>query len=154
MTLSTRDGPSRTLPVVVDTGSGPNLIDETWLEENLNPEYKPVTDAKLHSSGNDPLVVDRTAPLIVQMGSHRSLVWFGVIKELAVPALLGTSYLDRCIQSISPAERIVTPVKSGPVPINGMSPDEVDALRQVCSITKTIRDRHGHPEFDHIRTKK
>lgn len=54
--------------------------------------------------------------LHLRMGESRTRANFGIASELVVPILLGTTYIDRFIRSIHPAERKIVPYHYPPVP--------------------------------------
>lgn len=51
------------------------------------------------------------------MGDSRERVVFGIVRKLAVAVLLGTSYLNRFLQGVFPAELKTVPSNAKPVPI-------------------------------------
>lgn len=122
----------KTLPIVVDTGAGPNLIDEAWVESNYQPEYKYV-QANLNMAGRGPQSVKNVVPLVVTMKTHCTLLCFAEIKDLAVSARLGTSSLHRCVQSISPADQVFISIYSDQMPINPVT-RKAEARRSICSV--------------------
>lgn len=72
---------------------------------------------RLRTATKAPILLDGTILLFVKIGELRVRVWFGIVKNLAVDILLGTSFIDRYIQGIFLSERKILPWHSQPVPI-------------------------------------
>ena len=103
--------------VILDTGAGPNLVDYGRLPEKWKKKIKKVKRVSMTSASKDKMNLVGVIPIVIRLGDLKVRVWFGVIEELAVPVLLGTSFADRFIQGIFPQERKVVPNDSGPVAI-------------------------------------
>lgn len=59
----------------------------------------------------------KTATIRLRMGNSRERVDFVVVRRLAVPILLLTSYIDMILQGIFPLEPNIVAYSSRPVPI-------------------------------------
>lgn len=109
---------------ILDTGAGPNLVDSQLLPLSWSSKVKPVADPGLTAAGKQTITVEGVILLHVQLGDLRVRVWFGVVKNLAVSVLLGTSFIDRFVTGIFPPERKVVPQNSEPVDIIDKPPQE------------------------------
>jgi len=127
-TVTGPDGTTIRTPIVIDTGAGPNLVNYDWLTANWREQARDVDPPALRSANQEPMLVRQVVRLCVQMGDLPVDVWFGIVKGLAVKVLLGTSYIDRFVQSIEPQQQLVVPVRSRPVAINLVPPHERTAL--------------------------
>ena len=103
--------------VVLDTGAGPNLVNRNDLPREWMKKIRLIRNVKLTSASRNAMNLVGVLPLFIRMGDLKVRVWFGVVENLAVPVLLGTSYIDRFVQGIFPQERKVVPNDSRPVAI-------------------------------------
>ena len=88
-------------PIVVDTGSGYNVI----RQDALPPGYeRPITHSAdlpaLGDASNNPLCVRHEVQLRIQLGDATYPVRFIVVNRLACPVLLGTHFLDQHVDAI------------------------------------------------------
>lgn len=65
--------------------------------------------SNLPAATKEAVHIDSTIPIFLRNGSLRVRAWHGVVKNLAVDVLVGTSFIDRGIQSIFPNERKLAP---------------------------------------------
>lgn len=107
----------RLIVCVFDTVTNPNLkradfLEASWLDSihQLNmPEMCSAFDTKLFLSG--------TITLHLMICESRTLVTFGVVDKLALPVLLGMTFIDRYIRSVYPAEKRTVSYHYPSVPI-------------------------------------
>lgn len=73
---------------VLDTGAGPNLVNDAWITQpwinNVVRTYLP----RLRAAGNEHMKVDKVINLDVQLGYLCVKVWFGFVKNLVEEVLL------------------------------------------------------------------
>ena len=116
---------------VVDTGAGPNLVDQRTLPPHWLKHVQPFNSdiaKNLVGAEESPLNIRGVFPLYVRMGKLRCRVWCGVVPKLAVPVLLGTSFIDKFIKTIDVENRRIMPRGSHAVPILGIGTSDVAAL--------------------------
>jgi len=102
---------------VLDTGAGPNLINKDFLPPSWTDKIRPAQDPGLIAATRQAVSIEGVILLHVRVGELRVRVWFGVVSKLAVPALLGTSFIDSFIRAILPLDRKILPLHSPPVAI-------------------------------------
>lgn len=106
-----------TVARLVLTGISPNLVNKNFLPLVWRKSVKTIRSPPLHTLNCEVVSVDGIVPLFVHLGDLRVCTWFGVVDNLAVNLLLGTSFIDPCIGEIFPTERKVVPRHSRPVAI-------------------------------------
>ena len=82
--------------VVIDTGSGLNLLSEDYYNKSIkNQGLKLITDNLTNiRSANDEVMTNIGKVYIeVTSGRHSSSHWFEIVKDLSVDVLLGNEYL-------------------------------------------------------------
>lgn len=75
--------------------------------------------------------------LQARMGRPEVGVVIGIVNNLAFPIPLGTSFHDKAVKKIFPAERKMVPYNSQRVPILAMYEDSVDKWTIIENINKT-----------------
>lgn len=63
----------------------------------------------LCTATKEPILLDGTILLFVNIGELRMRVWFGIVEILAVDILLGTSFIERYIRGLFPSDTEVLP---------------------------------------------
>lgn len=63
-----------------------------------------VNSLSLRTTKNPAVQTDNIIPMFVRIGDLPVRAWFGVIENLAVDVLLGTSFIECCIQGIFTSE--------------------------------------------------
>lgn len=72
---------------------------------------------RYRSASNNHIIVCGKMLLFVRLGYLPVRVRFGIVENLALPVLIGTSYIDQFIKDIFPMKRMILPVHSGAVAI-------------------------------------
>ena len=103
--------------MVVDTGSGPNLVRTGFLRHSWRRLVEPAPDAQLVGATNATIPIRGIIPLYVRLGDHLARIWFGVTDTLPVDVVLGTHYQRRCLSGIFPSAMRIRPLRSRPIPI-------------------------------------
>lgn len=102
---------------VLITGAGLNLV----REDVLNIEWLEAAKSEngLQFGGQPNPTLDIAGPVTIHLRIERPQVnvVFGVVCQLAVLVLLGTSFINKFIRGIFPEERKVMLQNSNPVPI-------------------------------------
>lgn len=106
-------------PVVclLDTGADLNLVNASMIPPQWAARIKRQNLPRLRTATKEPLALDGTIILHLRLGDLRVRVCFGVVPNLVVDFLLGTSFSDRFIRGIFPSERKIVPWHSHPVTI-------------------------------------
>lgn len=71
----------------------------------------------MRTGTKEPILLDGSNLLFVQIGGLSFRLWFGVVENLVVDVLLGTSFIDRYIHGIFHSKREVAPWNSLSAPI-------------------------------------
>lgn len=106
-----------TVASLFDTGAGPNLVNKSFIPRNWHRYVEPIEQPQLRTATREHVNVEGVIPMFVRIGDLRVRAWFGVVENLAVDILVGTSFIDRCIRGIFPTERKIVPWHSRPVSI-------------------------------------
>lgn len=101
---------------ITDARACPNLrrasiMDQRWLDiirQRIMQEIQSASDMKLG--------VPQTFILHLPLGEPRACVIFGVMKKLAVPELLRTTFIENVLKWIHPAEKMIVSYHSLPLP--------------------------------------
>jgi len=106
-----------TTRAISDTGSGPTLIDRRLLPDNT--PLQPLGDlAKMfHDVNGGWLPFVGSVCLGVTLGGQTSYTSFGVVTNMSVPAILGTSFIDVATKNIATQEQHVELLNGTKVPI-------------------------------------
>ena len=115
--VGTSETDAKEVTAILDTGAGPNLASKELLERSWLPRIRPTTDPGLTAATRQRIHVDGKILLTVRLGDLTARVYFGIVERLAVPLLLGTSFIDRFIDGVFPRTRQVVPIHSRPVAI-------------------------------------
>ena len=96
-----------TTRAILDTGSGPTLIDRRLLP--VDTPLQPLGDlAKMfHDVNGGWLPIVGAVCLGVTLGGQTSYISFGVVNNMSVPAILGTSFIDVATKNIATQEQHV-----------------------------------------------
>ena len=101
------------------------MAPSNWLQQ-----ARSIDAPSLQAANHAPITVDKVVLLMVTIGDTTVPVWFGIVENLAVEVLLGTSFLDKHVKSIEPIQQVVVPIDSRPVDINVVDQVTCHALRQ------------------------
>ena len=106
-----------TTRAILDTGSGPTLIDRRLLP--VDTPLQPLGDlAKMfHDVNGGWLPIVGAVCLGVTLGGQTSYISFGVVNNMSVPAILGTSFIDVATKNIATQEQHVELLDGTKVPI-------------------------------------
>lgn len=102
---------------VFNTGVGLSLIREDFLEVDQLGYIQANNPSSLRNSTNQKAKIVGTITLRVRIRDSRVRVVFVIVRYLAVPVFLGTSFIDSFVKDIFPSERKIVPYISKPVPI-------------------------------------
>ena len=108
-------------PVVIDTGSGYNVIWQDALPQGLEHHITHSADLPaLGSANNNLLYVGHELWLRIQLSDSLYPVRFKVVNRLACQVLLGTHFLDQHVDAIKCKQRVLYLSRSiVPVPAVG-----------------------------------
>ena len=113
----------QTVNAVLDTGAGPNLIRGSLLPNNWQRYAQRAKSLpRIRDANNRLISVEGIIPMILDMGSQRLRASFLVCKDLAVPAILGCSFIQRFVEAILPQENKVILKYGGAVAIQSRRP--------------------------------
>jgi len=106
-----------TTRAILDTGSGQTLIDRRLLP--VETPLRPLGDlAKmLHDVNGGWLPIVGAVFLGVTLGGQTSYISFGVVNNMSVPAILGTSFIDVATKNKAKQEQHVELLEGTKVPI-------------------------------------
>ena len=128
-----------TVDAVLDTGAGPNLIRESLLPQGWQRYAQRAKSLpRIRDANNRRLNVEGILPMILDMGSQRFRASFLVCKDLAVPAILGCSFIQRFVEAILPQENKVVLKYGGAIAIQSRK------QRTVALINASATDK-DHP---------
>lgn len=125
---------------VFDTSAGPNLIWEDFLEGNWLKTVQANNGPSLQSATNQELNIVGTVTLPVRMADSRGRVVCDIVRNLAVPAILATLFIDRFLKGIFPHDRKIVLYNSKPVPIltiNNRSEEQMKKEEVAKNLTMT-----------------
>lgn len=88
----------RPLNFVLDTGSKSNLIHYDVMSIEWEQAVKPENNSQLKRSINHKLFLMGTIILHLRRGESRVWAYFGVLCQLIVSILLGTSFVDKIVR--------------------------------------------------------
>lgn len=86
----------------------------------------------------------------VRLGTLHTRVHFGVVDSLAVPLLVGTSFIDRCFKAIFPIERVIFPIQSRPVPTISEYTPPSDPLAALQNDSDAQTNREGRQNENNV----
>lgn len=87
---------------VLDTGADPNLINLRFLPEAWRHRIQSANIGSLVMAARQRISVTGVIPLYIQLGDLHFTTCFSVIDKLATDVLLGTSFINRYIESVFP----------------------------------------------------
>jgi len=132
---------------VLDTGAGinlvrPNILPDNWKTYAVVLSRSPsIKDAKSRR-----LEVKYAIHLIVDTGAIKTFERFFVAERLSVPCILGTEFIERCIEGILPRRRLVAWRKE----LCGSSPDKHSTPVLAC-LANGQWDRHWRDQSARVR---
>lgn len=103
-----------------DTGAGPNLISKSIVSLSRRGLIQYWNVRLLRSAKKKPLKLEGVMLLHEHVGDLDVPVWFGVVNELAVIILVGTSFVNGYVRGIFFSEERITLKNSRPVCIRAM----------------------------------
>lgn len=86
-----------TVASLLNTGARPNPVNKNFLQSAWRKSLKTIRSPPLRPANCEVGFVEVIVPLFVRMANLTVLAWFGVVQNLAVDVVLGTSFIDRCI---------------------------------------------------------
>lgn len=98
-----------TLVSLFDTGASPISVKKDFLPLTWRKSTKTNKSTLLGTANCKVVSFEGIVSLFVCMGGLRMSAWFGVVKNLAVDVLLGTSFIDRRIWGIFLIEQKFVP---------------------------------------------
>lgn len=101
----------------LDTGAGPNLMGSWFIPPSWRIRIKHVAELRLSAATSQPLNVTGVILLNLHMGGIRVRTLFGVLRKVAVPVLLDTSFIEWFVKRIFPPERKAFPFHSKTIAI-------------------------------------
>ena len=100
--------------ITIHKAAGPNLMSSAEIPHELEHEVSAHT-CVLGTASDTPLRVTGTIVLDITIGDQTVPVQLNITPRLVVPALLGTSFHRRNMDSINPQSRAITRTDSRPV---------------------------------------
>lgn len=91
--------------IVLETGTETNLIDSRYIHPNCKVRIQTVNDPGLKEARRQSISVLGNILLQVRIGYLRIRAWVGVLRNLTMSVLYGTSLIDRFIKGILSSER-------------------------------------------------
>lgn len=90
----------RPINCVFDTSAGPNLLRKKLIEPDWLLLILPCNNPRLKCATNQKVEIVEMIVLNVQIEESHVRVMFRIVKDLAVPDLLGSAFIERCIKVI------------------------------------------------------
>lgn len=81
-------------------GTSPKLTFEDYRPPAWKEPVVPIQSTQLRKADGKVLNIEDMVQLFISNGNLRILIWFGIVENLGVGVLLGTSFIERCIYSI------------------------------------------------------
>ena len=124
---------------VLDTGAGPNLVHEAMLPKDWRRYTQTGLDFPcIRDANNRSIRVEGAITLHLDIGGQTLRTHFLVCRELAVPVILGCSFIQRFVQAILPQDNKVVLRYGGAVAIQSRrTPD-------IC-VTHPSNKERSHP---------
>jgi len=94
-----------TTRAILETGSGPTLISRQLLPDDTQLQPLGEWASMFHDVNGGSLPIVGSACLGVALGGQTSYISFGVVDNMSVPAILGTSCMDIATKSIATQEQ-------------------------------------------------
>lgn len=101
----------------LNTGAEPNLIHKFFLPVKWRDGIHAIWNMSLKLSWINPVHIIGQVMLFVQLGDLHVHVQFGVVDNLAVLVLIGTSIIVTFVKGIFPMEPLIVPIRCHPVAI-------------------------------------
>lgn len=133
----------QTVASLLDTGTGPNLINKELLPPVWKESVKPIQSPQLRTVNRKVDSTEGIVPLFISIGDLLVRAWFRIVGNPTVDVLLEKSFINRCIRSIFPIKRNVDPWHSRPVA--NISTKSANIL---IWADNTVFKGHSHSEDD------
>lgn len=104
--------------------------------------FEKIISPRLRTANGKVVSVEGIMHLYVRMGDLRVRSWFGVVENLVIDVLLGTSFMYRCIRRIFPSEQKIVSLHSRPLA-------NISTQRIVNTITADTEENNVHTIADH-----
>lgn len=111
-----------------ETGAGPDFILDDFLEKEWLKDLQANSRPAFKNATNQNVTVFGTITVLVRIGDSGVRVVFGVVRELAVPLLSETSYIDIFVKGIFSREGMIVCCNS--------------KLVVICAITNTPEEHN------------
>lgn len=107
----------RCLLAILGTGAGRTFIGQSKLPEGVAAliKYGPIPE--VCEANGKPLSTLGSVKMCIRLGRFFSMIKFIACERLAAPAILGTDYCDRFIESITPRTKCVELSDGSKIPI-------------------------------------
>lgn len=90
---------------LVNTGAGPNFVNTGFLRPEWRDSMKTIKSPPLGTANCKVASIEGIVSLLVHIGELRLQDWFGIVQNLSVAVLLGTSFIGLCLREIFPSKR-------------------------------------------------
>lgn len=139
----------RRINCVLDTSTRPSPLRENLVYLDWLPLIRLCDSPRLKIATNQRVEVIGRISLHVQIEEGHIRVTFGIFRNLAVPVLLGTSFINNFAKGIFPGEKKMIPFNSPTVLILTMLERETDQTeeQQEDTVTNIISDQYFTQEL-------
>ena len=103
--------------LTADTAAGVCLVDRSEIPPPSKHLIEPCGDVIIKSATNHEVLVEEMIKLTLRIGDLTVDYYFGIVDDLPPKLLVGTSFINKYIQSIKPLKRKIYPIHSRPVPL-------------------------------------
>lgn len=110
------------------------------LEQNCLDIIRHSDLSEIRSASNTIIIVSGTITTHLRIDGSRTLLTFDVVDRLALPVLLGTTFIDKYIKSIYPAVRKLFRYHFLPVPIRMVQKTNSEAKKNTSDICQLIEE--------------
>lgn len=121
--------------LTVDTAAKIAFIDEDYLTKDMRRNIEPCPDVFLRSVTNHQIHLHGMNKIYLRIKATIIPFYFGVITSLPPKILIGTSFISKYVESISPQYRAIRFIDSTETPIISNGPDNVLAIHQPRPLT-------------------
>lgn len=97
---------------LVNTGAGPNLVNNVYLRPQWKTKILQLPTSKLQTATKHAIYIARVISLIVQIRDLQVSAWFSRGDNLALDVVLGRMFIDRWFPGIFPLGRKTVPLHS------------------------------------------
>lgn len=97
---------------LLDTGAGLIVVSKAFLKSEWLPCIMKQQFPRLRTATKKPISLDGIILLFIRIGDFSVREWFGIVGNLALDILLGTSFIYRHIRGVFSSERKVVPWNS------------------------------------------